>query len=299
MSFLVGAKRRGSESSSSSSKARIAFPRLRRAGDDSRGIGRLAGFSLLLPALLLAPLTPAAAEPIPPSQRLSGFDQMGPDTQAMQRDDLSNPAMLAAREGEALWSASPGPGRLACAGCHGDATQTMRGIAARYPAFDAANGKAIDLAGRIQQCRTERQGGERWARESPPLLAMTAYLGLQSRGMTIAADPDPRLAAFREEGRALFTRRMGQLDLSCAQCHDERWGRRLGSALIPQGHGNGYPIFRLEWQGVGSLQRRLRNCLTGIRAEPFAYGDPALVNLELYLKERAEGLRIETPAVRP
>ncbi len=252
-----------------------------------------------MPALLLATLTAAHADPIPPDQRRSGFEQMSADTQAMQQDDFANPAMLAAREGEALWSAAPAQGKQACAGCHGDATRSMKGVAARYPAFDTASGRSIDLAGRIQQCRTERQGGERWARESPPLLAMAAYIGLQSRGMTVATNPDPRLQPFREEGRSLFTRRMGQLDLSCAQCHDERWGRKLGSATIPQGHANGYPIFRLEWQGVGSLQRRLRNCLTGIRSEPFAYGDPALINLELFLVERAEGLRIETPGVRP
>jgi sulfur-oxidizing protein SoxA len=273
----------------------IPFPRLRRAGDDSGGRRRA------LLAAIVACLLPsvAHADPIPPDQRRSGFDQMSADTQAMQRDDLANPAMFAAREGEALWSAAPGGGRQACAGCHGDASQSMKGVAARYPAFDDAGKRPIDLAGRIQHCRTERQGGERWARESPPLLAMTAYVGLQSRGMTIAANPDPRLAPFREEGRAFFTRRMGQLDLSCAQCHDERWGRKLGSATIPQGHANGYPIFRLEWQGVGSLQRRLRNCLTGIRAEPFPYGDPALIALELHLQERAEGLKVETPAVRP
>jgi len=291
MSFPAVAERRGRESSLFLALTDwIPFPRLRRAGDD-RSIG--------LAALFLAVATSAHADPIPPDQRRSGFEQMSAATQAMQRDDLTNPAMLAAREGEALWSVAPGTGNQACAGCHGDAATTMKGVAARYPAFDVGGGRPIDLAGRIQQCRSERQGGERWPRESPALLAMTAYVGLQSRGMVIAPDTDLRLAPFREEGRALFTRRMGQLDLSCAQCHDELWGRKLGSALIPQGHGNGYPIFRLEWQGVGSLQRRLRNCLTGVRAEPFAYGDPALINLELYLKERAEGLRIETPAVRP
>lgn len=240
----------------------------------------------------------ALAQGIPPAELRSGFDTMGPETQAMQREDEANPGMLAAREGEALWRAAP-PGGQACAGCHGDAAASMKGAALRYPAIDAASTRPIDLAGRIQQCRTERQQATPWPRESAPLLAMTAYVGLQSRGMTITPSGDARLAPFRENGRRLFGERMGQLDLSCAVCHDENRGRRLGGALIPQGHPNGYPLFRLEWQGVGSLQRRLRNCLTGIRAEPFPYGDPALIDLELFLKERAAGLRIETPAVRP
>ncbi len=69
--------------------------------------------------------------------------------------------------------------------------------------------------------------------------------------------------------------------------------------MIPQGQPTGYPLYRLEWQGLGSLQRRLRNCLTGMRAEPFAYGAPDFVALELYLATRAAPLPVETPAVRP
>jgi sulfur-oxidizing protein SoxA len=69
--------------------------------------------------------------------------------------------------------------------------------------------------------------------------------------------------------------------------------------VIPQGHATGYPIYRLEWQGMGSLQRRLRNCMTGVRAEPFAYGAPEMVALELYLAHRARGMVVEAPAVRP
>jgi L-cysteine S-thiosulfotransferase len=239
------------------------------------------------------------AEGIPHANRKSGFDQMGPDTQAMQSDDASNPAMLAVREGENLWSALPASGKPSCAGCHQEAPLTMKGVAARYPAFDTASDRPIDLPGRIQQCRTERQASPAWARESGPLLALTAYVGLQSRGATVEPSSDSRLAVFRDQGKQLFSQRIGQLNLSCAMCHDDNWGRRLGGSVIPQGHANGYPLFRLEWQGVGSLQRRIRNCLTGVRAEPFAYGDPALVNLELYLQERGAGLKVETPAVRP
>ena len=68
---------------------------------------------------------------------------------------------------------------------------------------------------------------------------------------------------------------------------------------IPQAHPTGYPIYRLEWQSVGSLQRRLRNCMTAVRAEPYDYGSPELLRLELYLAWRARGMPMETPAVRP
>ena len=94
-------------------------------------------------------------------------------------------------------------------------------------------------------------------------------------------------------------RRQGQLNLACAQCHDERYGRKLAGSPIPQGQATGYPIYRLEWQGLGSLQRRLRNCAIGVRAEPYPLGAPELVELEYYLMWRAPGMKLETPAVRP
>ena len=62
---------------------------------------------------------------------------------------------------------------------------------------------------------------------------------------------------------------------------------------------NGYPMYRLEWQTLGSLQRRLRNCINGMRTQNFDFGAPELVELELYLMSRARGLPAETPAVRP
>lgn len=73
----------------------------------------------------------------------------------------------------------------------------------------------------------------------------------------------------------------------------------LGGTVIPQAHPTGYPLYRLEWQGLGSLQRRLRNCLSGIRAQPWPYGAQELVELELYLAAQASGMVLESPAVRP
>ncbi len=113
---------------------------------------------------------------------------------------------------------------------------------------------------------------------------------------------DARLDAPRQRGEVRFQQQLGQLNLSCAQCHTSHTshaGGKLGSALIPQAHPQGYPVYRLEWQAMGWLQRRLRNCMTGVRAEPFAYGAQELVKLELYLTARARGIPGETPAVRP
>jgi sulfur-oxidizing protein SoxA len=135
--------------------------------------------------------------------------------------------------------------------------------------------------------------------ESRELLALSAYIGRQSRGLPIDIAVPERAKPLLAAGRATFERRQGQLNLSCAQCHDGLAGNKLAGNPIPQAHPTGYPIYRLEWQGLGSLQRRLRNCMIGVRAEPYAYGSPEFVELELYLMWRARGMKLETPAVRP
>jgi sulfur-oxidizing protein SoxA len=241
----------------------------------------------------------AIAAEIPLSERKSGYDFMGPDTRTMQDDDTTNPGMLWVLDGEALWKRKAGAANKSCADCHGDAGTSMKGVAARYPAFDAGRGRPIDLEQRVNICRADRQQATPLPFEGKELLALTAYIGRQSRGMPIEIGDDERTKPFLEAGRDLFNRRQGQLNLSCAQCHDDNWGQKLAGAPVPQGHATGYPLYRLEWQSLGSLQRRLRNCIVGMRAEPYAFGAPEYVDLELYLMWRARGMKVETPAVRP
>jgi len=240
----------------------------------------------------------AAAE-IPLAERHSGYEFMGRETRAMQDDDATNPGMLWVLDGEALWNRKAGAADRACADCHGDARASMKGVAARHPAFDPARGRPVNLEQRINACRAERQKAAPLAYESKELLALTAYVARQSRGLPIEPAIDARTRPFLEAGRETFHRRQGQLNLSCALCHDDNWGKHLAGSVIPQAHPTGYPLYRLEWQGLGSLQRRLRNCLTGIRAQVPDFGAAELVDLELFLMWRARGMKIETPAVRP
>ena len=231
---------------------------------------------LLAFLLLLSPVSVFSEE------RRSGYEFMSRETRAMQDDDAANPGMFWVLDGESLFQP--------CAGCH--SVESMKGIAARYPAPGAKSGRPMNLEQRINACRTERMKEKPFAYESRELLSLTAFIAKQSRGMPIEVGKS-------EAGEALYRRRQGQLNLSCAQCHDERWDRKLAGTPVAQGHPTGYPIYRLEWQGLGSLQRRLRNCLSGMRAELYPFGAPELVELEQYLMWRARVMKMESPAVRP
>jgi L-cysteine S-thiosulfotransferase len=249
--------------------------------------------------LLISTFTAAHATKIPLADRKSGSDFVSPDTRAMQNDDTANPGMLAVLDGDMLWHEKAGATEKSCADCHGDGKTSMRGVAARYPAFVPALGRPLDLEQRINMSRVTDQKAAALPFESKELLALTVYIARKSRGMPVAVVEDAQTKPFIEAGREIFERRQGQLNLSCALCHDDNWGKRLAGNLVPQAHPTGYPIYRLEWQEVGSLQRRLRSCMSAMRAEAYGFDAPELVDLELYLMWRARGMPMETPAVRP
>ncbi len=257
--------------------------------------------AVLLPLLAALSASAQTAGPpggVRPEEKRSGYHFQSRATQAMQDDDLANPGSLWVQEGEDLWRRAAGAAGTSCATCHRDAAASMRGVAARYPAFDAAAGRVLNLEQRINRCRADRQGAAPFPYESRELLALTAYVGFQSRGLPVQVEVGGPARPFFEAGRDLYTMRQGQLNLACTHCHEDNWGKQLRGDRLSQGHGNAYPIYRLEWQTLGSLQRRLRNCNIGVRAEPYPYGAQEYVNLELFLAWRAQGLPVETPGVR-
>lgn len=264
---------------------------------ESSGFVVFAAVSAVVWALVCA--VAHAQTATPPDGRRSGFDFMSPSTQAMQRDDTQNPGMLWVKDGEALWLQKAGQSDKACITCHASAASSMRGVAARYPAMDELSKRPVTLSQRINLCRQNQQQAQALPHESQDLLSLESYVAYQSRGLPVAPPVDLRLEPFTQRGQKLYSTRQGQLNLSCAQCHDALAGQRLGSSPIPQAHPTGYPVYRLEWQGLGSLQRRLRNCMTGVRAEPYAFGAQEMVELELYLASRAKGMPLEAPGVRP
>lgn len=252
----------------------------------------------LLLSLALVVFAAHAAEPQRPHPLKSGIEFASADVRAQQADDFANPGMLWVARGEKLWSEPAGAGGRSCAACHHAAPDPMKGVAARYPRLDDASGRLVNLEGRINLCRQRHQQAPAFAPESDELLALTAYIAHASRGMPVNPPAALEGSAHFERGRALYRTRIGQMNLACTHCHDRNWGRKLAAETISQGHGNAYPAYRLEWQSLGSLQRRIRACYFGVRAEMPPFGAQELVELELYLAWRGRGLPVEAPGVR-
>ena len=265
-----------------------------------KGGARRHFLSLAVALTMLASVAGAvgADRAVRPEPLKSGIEFVSREIRALQDDDFSSPAMLWATRGEKLWNEAAGASRKSCASCHQDARTSMKGVSAHYPKIDAGSARLMNIEGRINQCRTQRQQAEPLRYESEELLAITAYVGMQSRGLPVNVAIDTQNRSHFERGRDIFYTRMGQMNLACTHCHDRNYGRKLLNDTISQGHGNPYPAYRIEWQTMGSLHRRLRACFFGVRAELPLAGSQDLLDLELFLAWRAQGLKVETPGVR-
>jgi sulfur-oxidizing protein SoxA len=240
------------------------------------------------------------ANPLP--ELIAGASFMEPAIQAREEDEFDNPAFALIALGEKLYTKTDGTASRSCKDCHGPANDEvgLKLVAARFPKILPETNKPLDLPGQIERCRERHQMASNWERNSPEMLAMTAYLVNLAKGAP--ANPATRggaLDALFDRGRALFETRLGLLQLSCAQCHNQNYGRKFGNETLSQGHALDYPAFSLSEKRLVSLHGRFQMCNRLVRAEPQPEGADDYVALELYLAWRSRSLPFTGPGVRP
>ena len=225
----------------------------------------------------------------------SGWRFRSPETQYLQTDDFENPAMVFVDQARDLWEKVEGTENMACASCHADVAE-FEGLRPTLPRVE--NGELVAMEDLVNECRTERMGAEPWKWSKGNMTAMTALIGLQSRGMPMSVAIDGEAAPFWEQGKDLYYTRVGQLDMSCSNCHENNYGVMIRADHLSQGQINGFPTYRLKNAKLNSIHGRFKGCMKNIRATPFAEGGPEFKALELYLASRGQGLAVETPSVR-
>nr|WP_245820574.1 sulfur oxidation c-type cytochrome SoxA [Flavimaricola marinus] len=220
-------------------------------------------------------------------------------TQELQADDFINPAFLAVDEAIVAWDEVDGTAGESCANCHGDVEESMAGVRAVYPRWNEEAGELRTLAAQINNCRTEQMGAEPYKYDGSEMTAMEALISVQSRGMPVNVAIDGPVADIWEQGREMYYTRFGQLELSCANCHEQNYGNYIRADHLSQGQINGFPTYRLKQNALIQTQNRFRGCIRDTRAETYAVGSPEFDALELYVASRGNGLSVEGPAVRP
>jgi L-cysteine S-thiosulfotransferase len=227
----------------------------------------------------------------------SGWHFRDADTRAMEADDFDNPGMIFADRGLDAWNTVDGTEGKSCASCH-EGPESMKGLRAVTPRVDAETGKLMNLEAYINNCRTTRMGAEAWGDKADAMTDVLALISVQSRGEIMNVATDGAAAPFFELGKEMYYTRYGQLELSCANCHEQNYGNYIRSDHLSQGQTNGFPVYRLKDAKLTTSQGRFVGCVRDTRAETFKIGSDEFNALELYVAARGNGLAVEGVSVR-
>ena len=228
---------------------------------------------------------------------MSGWLFRGTETRAMEMDDFDNPGMIFVEKAEETWNTADGTEGKSCADCHG-ASSEMAGVRPVYPKYVESAGEVRTLEMSINDCRENRMGAEKWKYTGGDMVDMTALLASVSRGMPVNVAIDGPAQSTWEQGKEIYYTRFGQLELSCANCHEDNYGNMIRADHLSQGQINGFPVYRLKNSKLNAALARFKGCVRDTRAETFNPGSPEFVALELYVGSRGNGLSVEGPSVR-
>lgn len=229
---------------------------------------------------------------------ISGWHFRTDETQAQQMDDFENQGMIFVDQAMEAWETAEGSEGKACADCHDDPSETMVGVAATYPKFNAEAGELRTVQMQMNDCRVNRMGAEAWKYDAGAAINMEAMIASHSRGLPVNVAIDGDAASYWEKGKELYYTRTGILEMSCASCHEENYGNYIRADHLSQGQINGFPTYRLKNAKLNGVHSRFRGCVRDTRAETYAKGSDEFIALELYVKSRSNGLSVEGPSVR-
>lgn len=231
------------------------------------------------------------------SEVISGWEFRSPETQSVQEDDFENPGMIGVDNAREVFETAMGSEGKSCAACH-ESPEDLKGVRAVYPKWDEERGTVQTVEMQVNECVTERMGAEEWDYTGSQMIDMVALISSVSRGMPVDVAVDGPARETWEKGKDLYYTRFGQLELACANCHEDNYGNNIRADHLSQGQINGFPVYRLKNAKLNAVHDRFKGCIRDTRAETFKPGSPEFVALELYVASRGNGLSVEGPSVR-
>ncbi|TXT24056.1 MAG: Cytochrome c [Gallionellaceae bacterium] len=216
-------------------------------------------------------------------------------------DPFLNEAMAAVEKGKGLFS-KEGAGKKSCASCHTDPGSAFKAWAASMPKHEPRLNKVIGVEEFVTR-HARATTGEEYLMQSGGNLALSIYLRFLANGQPInvnTASAEHKQAIKR--GTALLNRKIGQLDMSCADCHTaergaNKWirGQWLGEF---RGQIDHFPTWRTSRSEIWDITKRLQWCNVSVRANELWPGAPEYGDIELTISALNNGMKLSVPGIR-
>lgn len=237
--------------------------------------------------------------------------------QMLKDDPWSNPALLDADRGEALWKKPAGPKNVSLEQCDlGKGPGKVDGAFAELPRYFADADRVMDVETRILWCRERLQGidNTEYLKNPHPgggapvkdVGAIATWIASKSSGMKFAAKMEhPKEKEILALGENLFNRRMGPFDFACATCHADA-GKRIRLQPLPylskpaeaKKVVGEWPAYRVSNTHVMTMQHRILDCFWQMRMHKVEMGSEATNALVAFMVKTAEGGEISAPGMK-
>ena len=232
------------------------------------------------------------------SQKSSTHSFLTDDLLELQNDVNKNTISLWTAQGSDNWKKTT-PGK-SCSECHGH-IDNMRNATSSHPRWSSFKQKLINIEDQILIC-SQRTGAPFKGLESDEVVSLSALIHSAGKGMSLFSSTNLKsneeLKNELRKGEKIYKTRIGRMNLACTNCHDQKVGQSIQQEVISEGHPAGFPILKMSWQGMGTIDRRIRACFSGVQAQVPSAGSPVLRQLELFMKFRSSNNLIEGPSIR-
>ncbi len=228
-----------------------------------------------------------------------------------------NPAELLVMRGEGLWKTKRGPKQASLEACDlGKGPGVVPGAYAELPRYFADTDSVMDAEARIVHCIVTLQGIPRADAVRNPysgagqrqtdMEALVAFVVEESRGVTISVpQKHPKEIAAFQRGQQIFYFRGGPYDFSCASCHGED-DKRIRLQDLPNLNKDDparrafatWPAYRVSQGAMRTMQWRIYDCFRQQRFPELDYISPASIDLITFLGVRAQGGKMDSPAIK-
>lgn len=260
-------------------------------------------------ALLASPAVPQAQD--------SATDREIARYRAMLADPMANPGYLNADRGAILWALPRGTRKASLESCDlGQGAGHLQNAATTLPRFFEDSGKVMDLEQRLLWCMDKIQGldtadikARRFGTtgKNSDMEDLAAYIASQSNGLPTSQPlAHPKEQEMFAIGEALFYRRAGPMDFSCATCHAQQ-GKRIRLQALPDFSVPGpeardssasWPAYRVSQSQVRTMQHRLSDCFRQMRLPAPEYASDGVTALTVYLAKMGEGALLNAPNIK-
>ena len=188
-------------------------------------------------------------------------------------------------------------GSKALQACFPDVT-----VGGDYPYFDETKKEVVSLTSAVNECLT-KAGEKKWNPKKGKMAEFQAYIAYQTseveKEVNIKIESEDAVAAY-ERGKEFYYSQRGYLKLSCATCHVQGTAQRVRNESLSQllGHTTHFPVYRLKWQGLGTLERRMEGCVKDQGQNPPKAESKIMKELLYFMAYMSNGMKIDGPDIR-